>query len=147
MSSAFQTITTALTNALSAAPAICHGVFTNLLDPVAERLPTAVVVRLHLSDPGHSTYGVVTWRTVLTVECYARAGARGDPAAAIDPLLQAVWTRLSRLDAQALGVLGVDLIGGGIEWQFDKAEAVLACAVIRVTVRHRTPTDTLSSWS
>ena len=145
MSTSFQSISTAIAQALAAAPAICHGVHVNLLDPLASTLPTAVVVRLQQSAPDYSTYGVLDWRTVLTVECYARAGARTDPAAAIDTLLQSAWQRLAHLDVHALGAQGIDLAAGGIEWQFDKAETVLACAVIRVLVRHRTPTDTLES--
>lgn len=147
MSSAFAAISAAVASALAAAPAICHGVYTNLMDPIAEKLPTAVVVRLEQSAPDDSTFGAITWRTVLTVECHARSGARADPAAGVDPLLQAVWQRLMQLDAHALGVMGIDVASAGIDWQYDKAETVMACASIRVLVRHRTPTDNLSSWS
>lgn len=149
MSSAFTAISAAVASALAAAPAICHGVYVNLLDPIAEKLPTAVVVRLEQSSPDESTFGsgALTWRTVLTIECHARGGARSDPAAAVDPLLQAVWQRLMQLDVHALGVMGIDVAGAGIDWQYDKAETVMACASIRVLVRHRTPTDNLSSWS
>lgn len=51
MSSAFTAISTAVATALAAAPAICHGVYTNLMDLIAEKLPTAVVVRLEQFAP------------------------------------------------------------------------------------------------
>lgn len=147
MSTAFTAISTAVATALAAAPAICHGVYTNLLDPIAEKLPTAVVVRLEQSTPDDSTIGALTWRTVLTVECHARGGARSDPAAAVDPLLKAVWQRLLSLESHVLGAMSLEVAGGGIEWQFDKAETVMACALIRVMVRHRTPTHDISHWT
>lgn len=145
-SSTFQSITAAVAGALAAQPAICHGVYTNLLDPVAEKLPTAVVVRLDQSTPDDSVFGALTWRTALSIECYARCGARVDPAAAVDPLLRSVWQRLTRIDAHALGVMGIE-VGGGIDWQYDKAETALVCASIRVLVRHRTAADDITQWT
>lgn len=147
MSTAFSAVVAAVINALQVAPALADGrIHANRLQPLPAGRASAVVVRLEQSEPREAVLGALDWTTRLAVECYARSQTGTDPAAAVDGLLQAAWRRLRTLDGEQLGVMAIEP-ESPIEWQFDDADTPLACAVIRVSVLHRTPASTLQPWS
>jgi hypothetical protein len=147
MSTAFRSVLAALVGALSAAPALAEGrVYANRLQPLPAGRASAVVVRIDQSASREVVLGALDWATRLSVECYARGQTGSDPAEAVDQLLQDTWQRLRALDAAQLGVMTVD-VDSAIEWLFDELETPLACAVIRVTVLHRTPVNSVQPWN
>lgn len=143
MSSAFLTIQSALIAALAASVPLAGGrIYPNRLRPIAANYGSAIVVRLDQATGTEMVIGSVDWSTSYTVECYARAAADSDPAAAVDALLVDAWTRLAALD---LTTLNATLnLNPQIDWQYDDAETPVACAVIRLTVQHRTALSNLT---
>lgn len=147
MSSAFSSVLAAVVAALGAAPALAEGrVYANRLQPLPAGRSSAVVARLEQSSSRETVIGFLDWTTRLAVECYARGQAGSDPSEAVDDLLQDVWLRLRAIDVGQLGVIDVQL-DSAVEWLFDELETPLACAVIRLQILHRTPVNTLQSWS
>ena len=147
MTSAFIGLQNSLVAALVAAPALAGGrIYANRLRPVSAGSTTAVVVRLDKAEGVQMLLGVVDWTSTYIVECYARAPGNGEPAAAIDQLLSDVWARLCALNANALGAIDIT-IAPRIDWQYDDGDTPLVCAVIQLSVQHRTPSDSLQAWS
>lgn len=144
MSSAFLSIQTALIAALAASVPLAGGrIYPNRLRPIAADSATALVVRLDVAEGVEYVIGSVDWSTPYAVECYARAAPGADPAMAVDALLCSVWERLSALTFEAVGA---DIsLTPRIDWQFDDTDTALACAVVRLTARHRTTAPTLSA--
>lgn len=146
MSTAFRSVLAAVVGVLSAAPALAEGrVYANRLQPLPAGRASAVVVRLDQSTSREVVLGALDWTTRLAVECYARGQVGSDPAEAVDLLLQDSWQRLRALDAAQLGAMTVE-VDSSIDWLFDELDTPLACAVIHVSVLHRTPVNALQSW-
>jgi hypothetical protein len=130
-------IQTALITALQTPTAMAGGrIYANRLRPIAANQATALVVRLDQAQGTELVLGLVDWSTSFAVECYARAAAGTDPAAAVDALLADAWARLAALDFTALDA--VISINPQIDWQYDDAETPMVCAVMRLTAQHRT---------
>lgn len=143
MSSAFLQIQTGLAAALTSAPALAGGnLQLNSLRPIAEGVNTALVVRLGNTAGQEETIGVHYWLTNYTVECYARVITGVDPATGADALMLAVWDRIAALDASSIGASQITL-NPQIDWQYDDSATPLVCAVIRLSVAHRTPYNSL----
>lgn len=141
--SAFAAIQAALLASLAASPALAGGRITaNKTRPIPTGQATAIVLRLDQTEGAEVMLGRIDWRTAFVLECYARGtGTADDPVLLVDGLLSAVWGRLSAL---SLSALDADLtIAPQIDWQYDDTEAPLVCAVLRVTVTHRTAVTTL----
>ena len=141
--SAFAAIQAALLASLNAAPALAGGRITaNKTRPIPTGQATAIVLRLDQTEGAEVMLGRIDWRTSLSIECHARGTSTSDdPVRLVDTLLAAVWARLSAL---SLAALDADLtIAPQIDWQYDDSEAPLVCAVLRVTVTHRTAVTTL----
>lgn len=144
MSTAFSGIQAAIIAALSAATALAGGRITaNRLRPIAAGNNTAIVVRLDSSAGTEFVIGYTDWRTEFAVECYARASAGADPAAAVDALLFDAWGRLAVLDFETLGA-SISL-EPKIDWQYDDLDSPTVCAAIRVTAQHRTASASLTA--
>lgn len=137
----------AVVDALKVSPALAGGrVFANRVRTVSAASDTAVAVRLERSTGVSPTLHATDWRTSLLVECYARGVAGSDPAAAVDALLYDVWSRLAALQGANLG--GMDLgLEPDLGWDYDDAETPTVCATLRLTVEHRTPTNSLAPWA
>jgi hypothetical protein len=147
VSTAFSSILVAVVGALSAAPALADGrVYANRLQPLPAGRSSAVVVRLEQSSSREAVMGALDWTTRMAVECYVRGQVGSDPSGAVDALLQDVWARVRTLEAGQLGVMAIE-VDSTVDRQFDELETPLACAVIRLQVLHRTPVNTLQSWS
>ncbi len=145
--SAFGQIQAAILSCLVAAPALADGrVYADKSRPLASGLDSAISVRMDISSAQSINYQTLDWGTVFNVECYARATETTDRASAIDALLSGVWQRLSALDVLHLGVASVTLLPQ-IDWQYDDADTLIGCAVIRLQVQHRTPFATLEPWA
>lgn len=137
----------AVVEALKASPALADGrVFANRVRPVSAQSATALAVRLERSTGTSPTLHATDWRTSLLVECYARAVANSDPAAAVDALLHDVWARLSVLQPAGLGAIDLDL-EPDIGWDYDDTDTPTVCATLRLTAVHRTPANTLTPWT
>lgn len=147
MTTAFVSLAGAIKTALSAAPAVADGrVYLNRLAPVAAAHNTAVAVRLVQTTGREVALGAHDWASEIDVECYARAATGADPAAAVDALLETVWSRLVGINAASLGAMAVQL-NPTVTWQFDDAgETPVACATVRLQVRHRTAVTSLTAW-
>lgn len=143
--SAFSDVVASVVAALQAAPAIAGGVVgANRLRPIPAGVGHAVVVRQEKASARETVLGALDWHTQIAVECYARAPTGSDPAQAIDALLQAVWERVAAIGASS-SVMTVNS-WPSIEWLLDDAETPVVCGVIRFTVQHRTPVNTLAAW-
>lgn len=143
---AFATVQAALLAALTAAPVLAGGnIGVNTTRPVAAGKTTAIVLRLERSAGLETALGALDWDTEFAVECHARGATGADPVAAVDALLADVWARIAALTDAQLG--GSPQGQAAIDWQFDADETPTVVAVLRVTVRHRTPFTTLTAWS
>jgi hypothetical protein len=143
MSTAFKSITDALVAACMQTPALADGrVWANRLRPLSASQANAVVVRLAQTQSSENVLGMLDWQTQFAVECYGRGTVGIDPTDAVDDLLRSVWSRLSGINAAELGAMSLAL-NSAIEWQFDEAETPVACAIVYLQVRHRTPVATL----
>lgn len=143
MSSAFLQIQNGIAAALSSAPALAGGnLQLNSLRPIAEGVNTALVVRLGNTAGNEETLGTNYWLTNYTVECYARVATGVDPASGADALLLAVWDRIAALDPSSIGASEITL-SPQIDWQYDDSATPLVCAVVRLSVAHRTPYNSL----
>ena len=115
-------IQAAIVAALMAAPAVAGGnVKVNTTRPVSAAFSQAVVVRLVQSRANTPQIlgGPYDWMTQVQVECLARAASgNADPMAAVDALLEAVWTRLSTVSPAGLSAnpVGQTAVVGGISY-------------------------------
>ena len=142
MTTAFRTIAVALAASLTGAMAGVP-VFQNRLKPLPEDQAQAVVVRTERTTGQEIVLGMTDWQTEYTVECYGRGITSADPSAAVDELVQAVWSRLSTVDLTAFQVMSVTL-NANINWDYGEAETPFACAVLALQIVHRTPADSLA---
>ena len=147
MTSAFVGLQAGLVAALTESPALAGGNITaNRLRPIPASQSAAIVVRLDRSEGQQVVIGALDWSTEYTVECYARAPGGGEPAAAIDQLLVDTWERINALDATALGATDIT-VNPRVDWQYDDGEAPMVCAVIGLTVLHRTIAGGMQAWT
>lgn len=145
---AFADLTDAIVAALQLAPAVAGGlVMKNRLRPLPAGVSTAVVVRLDQPAQAIETaLGAHDWATTFTAECYAKSTPMVDAEDAADALLDEVYPRLAGLSLVGLGVAQV-AVQPSIEWQRDEEAAGMVCAVLRLTVIHRTYANTLTAWT
>ena len=141
---AFATIQAALLAALNATVALAGGrISANRLRPIPVGQNTAIVLRLDAASGSEQVIGVTDWQTQFDVECYARASAAADAAAAVDALLFDAWARLCSLDFSALGA-SVSL-QPKIDWQYDDLDSPTCCAIIHLSAQHQTTTASLAA--
>lgn len=144
-STAFAGIQAVIIAALSESPALAGGnISANKTRPIPTSQSAAIVVRAEKTSAVETALGALDWDTEYAIECYARGISGTDPQASVDDLLHSAWARVAVLtDAQ---------IGGNlrmlpqVDWFQDATDVPDACAVIRVSVRHRTPTASLTAW-
>lgn len=142
MSTAFADLGAAVVSILTAPPALAAGqVRRGRRVPVPEGVEQAIDVHVQraLSDNAQLDGGLLQWQTTVGIDLYARAAAAGDGEAAIDPLLQAVFTRLSNATPPA-GTLAWAL-DNGLQWDIDEADQTLVQASLALRITHLTTTD------
>jgi hypothetical protein len=145
VTTAFLAQQAALVVALQAQPSLSGvSVLANRVRALAREENQAVLVRLGSTEEEGGPLGCTDWATTFEIESIARAASGADPAAAVDPLLAAVWEAVRGLTLPDV----LDTTASPqIDWVFDAADTPLASAVLRLTVRHRTQADTLTPWS
>lgn len=143
--SSFMGLSNALLASFQASPPLAGGhVFQNRMRALPLGVAQAVVIRL-VQTAGHEVVlGFMDYQTQFAIEVYGRADTGTDPAGCLDQLLLDVWARLMTITAEDLNAmaLGVDPVVG---WDFDEKETPLACAIVHLTVSHRTPFNNLAA--
>lgn len=146
MSSAHLTITQALVSALSQAPAIAGGrIYSGRMRAMPAEHASAVFVGLARSE-GRQPFASdarTDWSTHLALDICARASAGQDGLAAVDALLDAVYTRLASTTPPA-DVPGW-LIDSQIAWEIEEADQTLAVATLVLRIDHRTASGSLTA--
>jgi hypothetical protein len=141
--SAFLRVQSALVAALTAAlPTV--PVWTNRVRALDRETTVAIIVRLEASRDDAGPLGCADWATSFEVEVVARGASGADPALAVDAPLQALWAAVAAINESDVLDMRAD---PAINWTFDAADTPLASALMRLTVRHRTQSNTLTPWS
>jgi hypothetical protein len=126
----------AIVASLETTPAVSTNVDRVRLRPWGSSVSTAVAVRPLDADregPALAFGGPDVWTVRVAVECYARAAAGTAPDAALDPLLQAVYTRL--MADPTLGGALHGLEPERVQFDFDADAEASACGVITFVAR------------
>lgn len=147
--SAHRQIQDFLVAALGAAPDLTDGgVFANTLDPLPQEVDSQIVVRLlgTAAPPQQILSGPYDWTTQFVVEASKRVPQGSDPVTTIDSLIGSVWSRISELPAQlvGLGVLQV-ILQPSITWEVERLDTLVITSTLRLTVQHRTAATTLEA--
>lgn len=143
---AFLDITTAVRDALLAAPALAGGrVYRGRRVPLAQ----ADAVSIHVNAMRHAGRAMtmdgadVQWETAVAVELKARAATGSDAEAALDPHLAALWARLQAMPAPQ-GAAAVTL-DPEIRIDFDEQDHTLATAALGLRFTHITTAGALAA--
>ena len=136
---------------LRISPAVATVIQRDRFRAIAQDQASAVVIKLDktLGTRTGPAEGPTDWTTLYAVECYARTTPSVLPSAAVDPIVRAVFERLSG-DAASLGVdLGVeDLLPEPlIQWDLDETAEGLGSAGISIRIVHRTQSAQLVAWT
>ena len=135
MSTAHLQATDAVMAALRTAPAVADKIARGRAVPAQMTSGTCAFVRLHRSSGNRLALDgtCTTWITAIAIEIGARAAADGDAHEAVDPVLQAAFTRIEQL--ATAGVL--DWAGDPeIHWQIDEADTTVGLAAIVLPIKH-----------
>lgn len=148
MPSAFISLAQQLEAMLALDPPVADLVVRDRLKPLMPHQASAVVIVLDKTQ-GERTgpaEGPTDWGTLFKIECHARSKANVLPSEAVDPILQAVFARLSG-GAESVGLATEDLLPDPrIEWDLAEAAEGLSCAAIQVRIVHRTQSAQLVPW-
>lgn len=120
--------------------------------PLIKETALAINVTLGKSrgQSGGVTGSPTDWATDFEIELYARATAIEQAAKIVDPLLVAVWRRLSVASAYAgLIALGVQdvLPDPELDWDRRNGEAPLIVVTVATRIIHRTNPGSLTPWN
>ena len=135
---------TAIVASLSSATPVCASITRVKLSPVSQATPLALVVRPLRADPlERNLSGVpISWAVHVECEAYARASGATSPDQAVDPLVLAVYQRLT-LDP-TLGGACVGLKPEAVTYDFDADGDKTVCATLNFIVYQFDPTTTFS---
>lgn len=143
---AHDAVVDAILTALRAAPAVTAGPIDEEIDAesVAEQHAEAVSVALASSAPSSETVNghPVTWRSEVSIECYARRDGRTVTGRASRALHARVYARL--LVDPSLGGIALGLDTPRIDIVSEVADTRLGCCIGTYGVLHRTPAGSLS---
>lgn len=142
MSSAFLGLGDAVVAALSAVPALAGGrIRRGRGVPVPTSYATAIDVHVQRSaaDNQYLSGSLLRWDTLVGIDLYARAAAGTDGEAAIDGLLQSVFTRMGQATPPS-GVIGW-VLEPTITWDVAESDTTLVQASLALRVSHFTSTD------
>jgi hypothetical protein len=145
MTTAFSQIVGAVIAALEAAPPVCTTIYRARSNVVPDSLDQAVSVQWDQTSaqPAAIMGAPKDWETRLTVECYASTrSARESGDIAVDPLLEAVYTRLAQ--DTTLGGLIEDLNIVGIEAENSAEGKKTGWVRLTYIAMHRTTNTSLS---
>ena len=142
MTTAFSGVVAAVINKLSEDPPVCEAIYRARSNAIPETLDLAISVQFDQSLPNRGVMhgSPIDWSTRVTVECFARSVIEtGDLA--VDPLLEAVFARLSA-DATLGGVVG-DFAIAGVEAENTSDGKKTGWVRITYIAEHRTSNSTL----
>ena len=133
----------AVVSALAAAPAVADQVLRARLRPMAAQHTSMVVVRPVESSVEEDELAgpVVSWSTLIAVECDARTNAATSPDVAVDAVLQAVHSRLAANPTLSGVVLSI--VPRKVTFDTDADGEASVCAVSLFTARQRAPAGAL----
>lgn len=139
----------AFLDTLRRSPAVCAIVDEEIdLDRLSEETMEAVGVRLEASEPDRlvGRGSPITWRSLVVIDCYARADGRSDSARpsqgrASRALHARVYARLMA-DQTLAGAL-IDLGQPSLRSDQDQADTRLGCCIATYPVLHRTAPGSL----
>lgn len=106
------------------------------LVPQAEKWHVAINALRHAGNRLDMLGQALQWETIVSVVVSVRAASGEDAEAALDPLIEEVWTRLSGM-APPAGVQAVHL-DPQINLDIDEADQTLAVASLSLRVTHIT---------
>lgn len=110
---------------------------------------SAVVIKIDKTQGSRTgpAEGPTDWGTLYVIECYARTPPNVLASVAVDPIVRAVFERLS-VSAESLALDVEDLLPDPrIEWDLADAAEGLGSAGISVRIVHRTQSAQLVPWS
>lgn len=140
--SAFKQVQAGLVAALSAQPGLSGVVVrVNQARSLPREEQAGVMLRLEGARKLSGNLGLADWETTFEIEPIVRAASGADPADALDPLLQAVWTAVHSVSLPSVTDLDFE---PQVDWGFDAGDTPLGSALLRVKVRHRTELNTLN---
>lgn len=142
MSSAFLGLSDAVVTALNTPTALAGGrIRRGRGVPVPTSHATAIDVHVQRStaDTQYLSGSLLRWETLVGIDLYARAAAGTDGEAAIDTLLQDVFTRMAGATPPS-GVIGW-VLEPAITWDVAEADVPLVQASLALRVSHFTSTD------
>lgn len=149
MPSPFTAQAQAIQALLLVAPPVADMVVRDRLRPLAKHQQSAVVIKIDKTQGQRAgtAGGPTDWGTLYVLECYSRSAANVLPSDAVDPILTAVFERLSGA-GEALGPDVEDALPDPrIEWDLAQAAEELASAAIVVRIVHRTRAAQLQPWT
>lgn len=133
----------AVVAALSAAPAVASQVSRARMRPLAANQASMVVVRPIESSVNEDELAgpIVSWNTLIAVECYARTNVSTSPDLAIDAVLQAVHARIASNPTLSGTVLSIQ--PRKVTFDTDADGEASVCAVSLFTARQRAASGAL----
>lgn len=143
---AFHALRDALIEALSAAPGLDRVKVDRWTDKAqSAQIDRVVLVKLEGSDEIQAPVGCRDWLTLLSIQLGARpTPARPDAEEAAGELLQIVWSVIGDLVLTDVIEVRTD---PRIDFSADSLDATYSGATLRIGVTHRTPANSLQSWS
>jgi hypothetical protein len=138
----FAAITSAIVLLIEAAPSVSANIFRARDRQLAEQYPNAVAIQVEDADPDEGAIlgAPVDWRSIFTIDCWARTTTTSADLA-VDPLLAGVYARMAA--DTTLGGL-VDNIGvPRIAFEFTAEKQKTGWVRLTYLITHRTSNSTL----
>jgi hypothetical protein len=148
-SSIFILLADAIEARLRVDPPVAAVIQRDRFRPFGADQASAVVIKIDKTQGSRTgpADGPTDWGTLYSIECYARCAANVLPSVAVDPIVSAVYERLS-VSAESLALDVEDLLPDPhIEWDLTETAEGLGSAAIGVRIVHRTQSAQLVPWS
>lgn len=147
MTTPFLAITTAVRDALVAAPAVVPAARVRRGRPSIAQLsePNAIFLAAERATGKQlDIAGTMTeWETIVSVHIMARATSGQDAEAAVDPLLEAAWARLYAMAPPAGAQSSV--LEPQVAWEADADGQPVGSATLMLRVTHHTTGGALAA--
>jgi hypothetical protein len=150
MNSALLQIAQAYTAAMLATspqPLAGGRVWLNRMRPISQADESAIVISIDGARATEVVMGALDFESEIRVVCFVRAAVTGgEPAAVVDALLMAAWSRIQTVNRPDLGLFGPAQLDG-LDYDFSDLDSSLVSATLRLRVQHRTTTTNLAPWA
>lgn len=144
MTTAFKTLVDTVNSALLAAPAVAGGriaVGRDISTPLDQASDVNITLQVQDGEPFALTAGPTDWSVDVGVEIRARGTDSIDALAAIDPIMEQVYARLTAMTLP-VGVMGLMAFRGRLDVQ--EAATPIAAWQFQLTVSIRTAPGSLA---